>query len=242
MNLPSSYLHQYWQNQILDQLGVVRWVDFHAEVIELDITELEKSLNFQPVIINQIDADKSDDVNFAIITPQDTEYDEPFYLDKSTNSLENFSEIDGSEQVQNANIGVAIDKFHLQMVVFENWIIVADVAVLQENHTQLSLWQNLLNQLHLTPQDFVFPMVMQNATYDLNHKNQKMCTDILALASFEGKICALTQDKSRQVGTLTTLPDVLKEKQIHAFPSLEIMLNNFQQKRIFWHQLKGVFN
>lgn len=253
MNISPTHRYQYWQNQILDQLGIVRWVDFHTPIIELDINELEKSLDLavSPIIheheiADDTTSDYEAELQTAIseITPDDSYFDELIYLDtlekNATTVVDFLDNTTDNQAVETANIGIVIDKFHLQMAVFENWIIVADLAVLQHHAEQQSLWQNLLNHLHLTPHDFVFPIVTQNLSYNLNQSDQQMCTDILASAFFDGKICALSQEQPRQIGMVTALPTVLQNKQIHHFPSLASMLNDFQQKRAFWHQLKGV--
>lgn len=238
MNLPISYLHQHWQNQILDQLGIVRWVDFHTAVIELDINELEKSLVFSPPIIHDIDIKIT-----SVLETQDN-IDEPIYLDKLNNTpaAETLTvpdtEVAFTENLENT--AVVIDKFHLQILVFQDWIILADLAVLREDGQQQLLWQNLSCYLHLTPDDFIFPIVTQNNGYYLNHKNQQMCTDLLALALFDGKICALNQDKIHQIGCVTPLPEVFNNKAIYPLPYLQSMLNDFEQKRLFWHTLKGI--
>lgn len=240
MNISTHQLYQYWQNQILNQLGLVRWAGFDTEVIDLNMAEIEQSLDFTPTIIFD-KPNQPDDNHVGNNTEAISAFDVPIYLDKLNGDLDNKDTLN-QEATKNSNLINYIDKIHLQMAVFEKWIIITDLAILQDDIAQKLLWQNLLKYLHLTPYDFTFPIVQENILYGLNHSAPQMCTDTLALAFFKGKICALTQDKNRQIGALTTLPEALNQKTIHLFPTLEMMLSDFQQKRVFWHQLKDIFN
>lgn len=240
MKIQTDYIHQYWQNQILTQFGITRWACFDTSIIELNIENLAESLDFSPAILPNLAEQQSADT--LQIIAENVTIDEPIYLDK----LDNIVTVDESNTVvltnddEIVNKGVVIDKFHLQMAVIQDWIIVADMKVLLNDTKQQSLWQNLLNHLHLTPDDLIFPIVWQAEQYALSYNNQQMCTNFIALAMFKGKVCALNQTKNHKIGCVTPLPDVLEDKQIHTFPTLENMLNDFQQKRAFWQQLKGM--
>lgn len=234
LNPQDNQHYQIWQNQPLAELGVTRWASQDSPVIELTLEQLADSLEpfFEP-----IDWQKTND------EPHNEAF---FYLDEPHHDSYQINEL-ADDEIDEPDVNTAkiIDKFSLQALIFRDWIILADTDVLIKNDKQLQLWQNIAKNLHLTPQDFTFPLLSHQSDGFVSMMTQEqMCTDVLALAMFEGFVCRFNQNNvnqknnaPRKIGCVTPLPNVFNTLEIKSLVSLNTMLKNSKQKGIFWQSL-----
>ncbi|ELA08606.1 hypothetical protein MOMA_08591 [Moraxella macacae 0408225] len=240
-----KYAYQYWQNQLLAEMGIDRWALQTADVIELGVDELAESL--APLSKSNLSKPKLQEVSLAKTAPslpnpdETTDHDT---FDKTAKRFERFEyfEPTGNEPtdrelaknpskvVVSANV---VDAFGLQMAVFADWVLIVDMAVLNQHEKQHKLWQSLLANLRLKAYDFQFPFISQALA-------DQMCTDMIALATFAGMLHAIypnTQQKPKLLH-LTALPALFAKTPFDASYDLAVMLDDFRQKRDFWQTIQ----
>ncbi|WP_394261893.1 hypothetical protein [Moraxella boevrei] len=235
-----KYSYQYWQNQLLAEMGIDRWALQTAEVIEIGLDELAESL--MPFFQNNELQNKP----FQKQTHQNNEIQAnlPNTIKNiaNENRFERFEPLDNEQRsgqtVENNPSAVivtanVVSSFALQMAVFEEWVLMVDMAVISRHEPQHKLWQSLITTLGLTPKDFYFPLISQDF-------DNEMCTDVIALATFAGTVNAIypNPEQKPKLLSLTALPSLFANTSFDANYHLATMLNDFQQKRKFWQTIQ----
>lgn len=120
----------------------------------------------------------------------------------------------------NSEQQIAVAPFTLQGVSYNNWVLLVDLANLNER-SQI-LWQNLQQGLSLLPDQLSFPFCETMSTLDM------------ANASLAGFVFKLGNSERVQVSALTELPEGLDHERMLRTPLLDEMIAEPKLKRQLW--------
>lgn len=229
----SPELYQLWQNQLLAEMGIERWTSQSAPVIAISESDWQQFSHHQPVDI-------------ALTTSPVIDNDAlPSRIDNLAQPVEFEQDIIDSQQTPNNPNHLIVDIHHevvtgfvIQVMVFNQWVLLADEQYLQADSRQAKLWDNL--QRHLkTPIHYCrFPLCdekLPHASFAAMHNSQ------IALASFAGFLHRLTYQLSGvleyQLASLTPLPACLDSQPVERLPYLSEMVADYRFKRQLWQML-----
>lgn len=133
------------------------------------------------------------------------------------------------EQTAKAKVSLAdsleqVAPFEILGVSFKDWVLIADAEALKLPQ-QLTLWENILSALSITPQVLKFPICP-----GISDKES-------ANASVAGFVFCLAKRNDVKVGAVTNMPKSLEHPQLTTLPSLEDMLQNSELKKQLWQKL-----
>lgn len=244
-----------WQNQLLAEMGITRWVSQTCPVKTFDdLDNLELLFNPQtlddalntPLVLASVQADLTSQTTHQ---PPSSEQATTSHQAVHTNAavasapalLIDTPALDTAKAPQQdddkvINTGAAVS-FDLQAIVVGEWILVVDSHHLQQDERQQQLWQQISRGLRAPLHFFRFPLL------DDNHQlptatAQLMRSYALAAAGFSGFLFSLNQYHPK-VGALTQLPDCLEEQPIQRLPYIDEMLDDYRLKRQLWQLLSS---
>ncbi len=114
--------------------------------------------------------------------------------------------------------------FEILGVSFKDWVLIVDAEALKLPQ-QLTLWENILSALSISPQVLKFPICP-----GISDKES-------ANASVAGFVFCLAKQNDIKVGALTNMPKSLEHPQLTVLPSLADMLQDSKLKKQLWQTL-----
>ena len=133
------------------------------------------------------------------------------------------------EQTAKAKVSLAdsleqVAPFEILGVSFKDWVLIADAEALKLPQ-QLTLWENILSALSISPQVLKFPICP-----GISDKES-------ANASVAGFVFCLAKRNDVKVGAVTNMPKSLEHPQLTTLPSLADMLQDSELKKQLWQKL-----
>lgn len=119
-----------------------------------------------------------------------------------------------------------VEPFEIMGVRYKDWVILADVVHLRESQS-VSLWENILLGLSVKAQNQKFP-ICEGIT-DKESAN----------ASVAGFVFRLAQSECDKIIAVTPLPTCLEIDSISYGPYLSQMIEDPDEKRLFWQQINS---
>lgn len=238
-SISQTDIYQIWQNQLLDALGVTRWVSQHSPAIDvsaIDITTLIDNQTFTTPVesVETIATPVVDEVVIVDNPPEIPNY--YFFDDDNDEQLSTYSQTTIRQSI-------IVAPFQLQALIINHWILLADSKILSANLEQSQLWQTIAHNLNGYMQTFDFPLIRHQEIL-ADKYIQQMSDCLLAVASFQGFICKLQQPAwhtgGYQMGAVTALPDCLAHQNIQSLPTLAEILVDNNQKRQLWTRIREV--
>lgn len=139
--------------------------------------------------------------------------------------------LDVKEDNDNTNVKISladslqqVEPFEIVGAHFKNWVLIADIVALKDQQ-KLTLWENIIAALSLTPESLKFPICE-----GINDKES-------ANASVAGFIFRLAKNNEVNVAALTAMPESIGHANIKQTPTLADMLANSELKKQFWQSL-----
>lgn len=228
---------QAWRSQLLGVMGVGRWVGQRVPVM-LTTWQDTSAIDQHPPSnepLNDTATSTQTAVNLANVSPNPLLI-LPTNREISTPASANEAPI--PQTVDNLSL-VLVKRFSLQAVVWQDWVLLVDGAILQQDPQQAMLWQQLTMSLGLAMAQFDFPLVDNEAQLP-SLTLQLMSSQQMALAGFAGFLHQLTQGKPRaqlKLAQLTPIADCLDVLKLQRLPYLSEMLLDFRKKRQLWQTL-----
>ena len=200
-----------WQNQILAQMGITRWVDQHCPVKTFDeLTDLavffdsqtfdnpssalSATENYYTETATQADIDIVTNVAVTQVPVVD---DTLLQMQVQTQSFDTATGLlpstlsvtapvesalqDDSQQVDE----VLTVSFNLQAIVLGDWTLVVDSGCLQQDERQQQLWQQITSSLGVQSHFFKFPLLADSDQLPTTTA-QLMSSYSMAVAGFSG--------------------------------------------------------
>lgn len=254
-SISQTDVYQVWQNQLLNTLGITRWVHQQSSVENVDVVQLLSAFE-KPINLEYSSEVVSQTTSVTVVQPamiDDIDENSDNYFVDNYQQLPNYyvfsDDIDQHLSVNNSiteKITQVVVPFQLQAMIVKNWILLADSKQLSENIAEAQLWQTICQNLNGTLQLFNFPLILSQETIADKYIEQ-MSSFMLAVASFRGFVCRMKQQmKSQplqvidcQMGAVTPLVGCLATQNIQRLPYLSEMLQDRQQKRQFWTRIHG---
>lgn len=228
---------QAWRSQLLGVMGVGRWVGQRVPVMLTTWQDTPAIDQHLPVNepLNDTTTSTQTAVNLANVNPNPSLIP-PTKREILTPSNANEPPI---HQMVNSLPQVLVKRFSLQAVMWQDWVLLVDGAILQQDPRQALLWQQITMSLGLTMVQFDFPLVDNEAQLPLRTL-QLMSSQQMALAGFAGFLHQLTQGRPRaqlKLAHLTPVSDCLDTLKLQQLPYLSDMLVDFRKKRQLWQTL-----
>ncbi len=245
--------YQIWQQTLLNEMGVTVWTKQQQPIITLDnhqhilenLTSIDSNasaLTNPPSHINHL----TENINSDASATHD-EHDE-IVVNATSDIIDMTTLITIDEEAKPASTPQTepdtallqiIPRFSLQAIVMKQWILLADTAVLQEDNQQLLLWQRLAHACQSKQHHFGFPLWEETSQFKSSTISiETMSSAILAMASFAGFFCALSNQQPKHLGAVTSMPESFTNLSLPTplqyLPQLTEMLDNPEKKRQLW--------
>lgn len=245
-----DYAQQVWQQQLLSELGVTRWVPQSAMVVAVDNIRVDAPVALEDNHLSlvttaqpPIDEQHVEPPAPTAIQPASLEQFNSEVMDNAVtlNALNAYwSDVEPRDEVaiHPASPLVMVKRFRIQAMVAGDWLLLVDEAALQQDSRQQTLWQNIATALQATVHYYMFPLL--DTVDKLPISAQHMMSNVnMAMAAFEGFVFAVTQGKGRAMGNVTCLPSYFDTIEITPLPTLAQMLQDPQSKRKFWQMIQS---
>lgn len=253
-----------WQNQLLAEMGIVRWVSQSCPVKTFETLEnldvffdnsAIDSASHEPLMLARPSADLANhspvDNPIATVThpvvSDDTADIADIAAQSSPTAMVMLDKIAGDSTEQNDRDAQRNDiltvSFALQAIVVGEWTLIVDSRHLQTDERERQLWQQITHHLRAPLHFFKFPLLADNhqlptATAAL------MRSETMAVAGVSGFLFSIRQCNPKvqgnaKVGALTPLPACLDDQPIQRLPYLSEMLADYRLKRQLWQRISS---
>ena len=237
--------HQLWQSQLLDEMGIGRWALQASPVIQVEAQVWQQFLDTSnPITTIQVAPSSIiQPTHYEQVLAPNDQHLQTLSLDHEINAPITEKSVQSVEQDKHTATPQAVEviaqRFAIQAIVFNQWVLLVDETVLQHDAHQLRLWQQLQNQLKVSATNFRFPLLDEHQNFPQS-SFALMQNAQIAWAGFAGFLHRLTQSHNLhnyQLGALSKLSACLDSQPIERLPYLTDMLQDYRQKRRLWQIL-----
>lgn len=237
------------QRHILGMMGLDIWVqrdrattlvDYDAAVKQhKDTIHDQSSPNIRLAVVSETPVAAVNEEPKANAKPDNTSVADSPVVDQPITNQEQLTAnpiqalkkkfVASEEQTAKAKVSLAdsleqVAPFEILGVNFKDWVLIADAEALKLPQ-QLTLWENILSALSISPQVLKFPICP-----GISDKES-------ANASVAGFVFCLAKRNDVKVGAVTNMPKSLEHPQLTTLPSLADMLKDSELKKQLWQIL-----
>lgn len=257
----SGLLYQAWQQQLLGEMGIDRWVAQTAPCVTVPNSLFDPLANPPVPVSTEFLADKKVRLKGETLTSSPSV---PMVASDDGLELVKDSSNDGTTEFDNYYIDTATDventidlpiapaptllskRVHLQALFANNCLLLADTQVLESHPQQYALWQQLAQYFRQPIHYHAFPLLDTVDNLPLLSQ-QHMANVSVAIATFEGFVHAVSLGQHHCLASLTPLPPYfdhldqlagVEQLSVYRLPTLSQLLNDPKQKRQLWQWLK----